>query len=86
MKHAKYTPGPWAVNDMAVNYVIHSANRLQARTDEHSEVDLANARLIAAAPDLLNALISAIEVIKFSGLNVPDTYLVAVAKATGGAK
>jgi hypothetical protein len=54
----KHTPGPWSVaigdgcfvvetNDAFIRFVIHGSNQ---------EGDEANARLIAAAPDLLDAL------------------------------
>lgn len=51
----KHTKGPWKVNDMALNYVVHSETYVQCRTDGHSENDLANAQLMATAPDLLEA-------------------------------
>jgi hypothetical protein len=60
-KQAKHTPGPWAVSDGAIlsdrvnaygNFWICGFGRGdEANTDE----DQANARLIAAAPDLLRA-------------------------------
>lgn len=51
----KHTKGPWKVNDMALNYVVHSETFVQCRTDGHSDVDLANAQLMATAPELLEA-------------------------------
>lgn len=53
---SKYTPGPWAVNDMGTDYVVHSKGRIQARTDHHTPEDLANARLMATAPLMLKML------------------------------
>ena len=63
----QHTPGPWRV-DVAqdTNGTIHSVDvreaayglfvaSVEAHTEEHADV-MANARLIAAAPDLLAAL------------------------------
>lgn len=53
----KYTPGPWAVNDMVANYVVYKPNgKGIARTDYHNEQALADATLMAAAPEMLEAL------------------------------
>lgn len=54
MKNSKHTPGPWAVNGWSVtigNWSISTA--MPRATIEESD---ANARLIAAAPELLEAL------------------------------
>lgn len=58
MKHAKHTPGPWAVDDvygliMANNGAYEVAAVHAARNDGEAK---ANARLIAAAPEMLEAL------------------------------
>ncbi|NNM75011.1 hypothetical protein [Enterovirga aerilata] len=60
----KHTPKPWAINPMVVQidamngdgYIVPVCQMLWP-TDERSEAETyANARLIAAAPDLLDAL------------------------------
>lgn len=88
----KHTPGPWLCADMAVEYVVYSDGRVQARTDAHAEVDAANARLIAAAPDLLEALQSMYRmyaVLQAKSGTSDDSIMFdarrAIAKATGGA-
>ena len=58
-KKPTHTPGPWTVDDISIHgpdgwNVANAACR--SRTSETQE---ANARLIAAAPDLLDALRSA---------------------------
>lgn len=53
------TPGPWAVQDQGVRLVIDTATGAVAHvpyTDQQAQID---ARLIAAAPELLAALIEA---------------------------
>lgn len=60
----KYTPGPWQAHPMEMNYGLPytpvAANTLLAKVyseafGDHAQSE-ANARLIAAAPDLLEAL------------------------------
>lgn len=85
----KHTPGPWSFyddsNDGKTNRIeIVAIGKTVARI-YHSvpAQDLPNARLIAAAPDLLEAL-------EFVIRGVPDTWegvqqaRAAIAKATGG--
>ncbi len=64
---AKHTPGPWAIEDQGhLGISIHPAGRVATELDATCQVDCgawdcgikegrANARLIAAAPDLLKA-------------------------------
>ncbi len=94
----KHTPGPWAVADLPHSIVVRTespkkskfgASRYAAiggfdRSDPEQLAEaMANARLIAAAPDLLEAL-------EFVIRGVPDTWegaqkaRAAIAKATGG--
>lgn len=94
MSAAKHTPGPWLVtygHKTRLVRGIHSATRnvvnfngLAAPASNESQ---ANARLIAAAPQLLEALIDcrrALELANFAGeLAVVDA---AIAKATGSAE
>lgn len=59
----KHTPGPWAFDDDRVITSPHTHNDLDddvcevyGGNDDIAEVRRANARLIAAAPELLEAL------------------------------
>jgi len=63
---AKHTPGPWNVkmqyvvkNNMVVSIMANHHNPVNFVSKVGSLEDMANARLIAAAPDLLQALQSA---------------------------
>lgn len=65
---AAHTPGPWAVNpfnaqvDAFVGGEPLPVCQLLWPTDERTEEEtFANARLIAAAPDLLEALVTLVE-------------------------
>lgn len=69
----KYTPGPWAVcSSYTAGRIIVKApqptNRVLAGFGSEDEplddIDWANARLIAAAPELLEALKAALKVIE----------------------
>jgi predicted Zn-ribbon and HTH transcriptional regulator len=63
MSEAKHTPGPWSVDDGEWGYVVHSSDTsddviasLQPADEPAESECLANARLVAAAPDLLDAV------------------------------
>jgi hypothetical protein len=60
MSEAKYTPGPWWCNGDPVVATVSGARSI-AFTDTKGggAEDVANARLIAAAPDLLEACVEA---------------------------
>ena len=93
MSTKKHTPGPWAV------YESMGAETVIGRIGVKAEVDIAhcnncdtsearaNARLIAAAPDLLFALDQAVTSMQDSGY--PNSHLAvrcaraAIARATG---
>ena len=81
-----HTPGPWIAEPIGVmgEWGIHTEN---GRVDEIASCDENNARLIAAAPDLLEALIRVVDRASLSDL--PDFVIAgcraAIAKATGGA-
>ncbi len=47
-----------------------------------TDVDIANAKLIAAAPDLLEALIELMDIVLSEGFDVPDSAKKAIKKAT----
>jgi hypothetical protein len=86
-----HTPGPWYVKDgtradvyCEDRYGNHRNHIAKCwNTDEGSAVD--NARLIAAAPDLLAALIEAVKDVEdhISGLRANHPYKLAISKATG---
>jgi len=84
----KHTPGPWVVDE---THLQGSVNNLEigrhitlCSLNVGRDQCLANARLIAAAPDMLEALIDcrrALELANFTGeLAVVDA---AIARATG---
>jgi len=88
----KHTPGPWTLDDRGYKYIVHKPGdgyitRDICRMDSSTMAAFAqeaNARLIAAAPDLLNAVLFL--------LGNPDNRIsradvnaarAAIAKATG---
>lgn len=87
---SKHTPGPWYIDAKTI-MVIRASDSLIAMTaglpdDELTQQELANARLIAAAPDLLAALEAM--VIRYGwGHNEADPEMkharAVIAKATG---
>lgn len=95
MKMTKHTPGPWHVVGHGRPLVCGgklSRNAIEVRADngdicelhEHwdEKIELANARLIAAAPEMLEAL----RLVENADMVVPaDRELIkaAIAKATG---
>ena len=92
-KIPKHTPAPWSIefgirsaviSDVATNEIAVVEIGIH---DEETEAELrANAKLIAAAPDLLEALIEMIELCTFIApdiqSNLIDNARVAIAKAT----
>ena len=80
----EHTPGPWTADEMATEFTIYGGGLMVA--DVHKDVmELddemrANARLIAAAPDLL----AACELMVASGIRGNATLNAAIAKARGG--
>ena len=77
---SKHTPGPWIE---ASRYIVtdeYTICEMFSRT--RSEERDANQRLIAAAPDLLEALKDAVEIIESTGLDA-SVQRAAIAKATG---
>ena len=87
----KHTRGPWKAHPIEMNYGLPyapvSAKTLLAKVYSEAFGDYAqseaNARLIAAAPDLLEAL--KILVITRSAVKALPAARAAIAKATGGA-
>lgn len=93
MKHA---PGPWSLrchtNGNVVDgsdewTVIASDGKAVCYESSYNEFAPANSRLIAAAPDLLNACLSVVDSIE-GGETTPQQSVAniraAIAKATGG--
>jgi hypothetical protein len=100
-QETKFTPGPWVAtywyNDFQDFLVIFPRREILAKRDgpickicpEHSETetDVANANLIAAAPELLDALQGMVNVYESEGLGLlpePEykAALAAIEKAT----
>jgi len=93
----KHTPDPWFEVKHFSEWLISDGNRLVATTAgspahlglAHAKRDAANARLIAAAPDLLKALEDCVAVMdrELAGLKVIQPEFsaarAAIAKATG---
>lgn len=90
MEKTSYTPGPWRVNDLFKNivgvYVETEKDQICEFHTDTPNVD-ANARLIAAAPELLEALIELCDLIKDGDYDFDSFSLQpakrAIAKATG---
>jgi hypothetical protein len=94
---AKHTPGPWAAHGCAVytadnwsegrnlgGLLVAVASPAEADSQPQDE-DLANARLIAAAPELLEALLLVERAWTGDGVDMGtaiDSALLAIAKAT----
>lgn len=74
MSNPKHTPGPWRVDPVVRTLVVGTADPMPIIADTEAaspfgvDVDAANARLIAACPELLEALKTlADEVYRLSG-------------------
>lgn len=93
---SKHTPGPWAIDWNVLRLDVFSSDartlvaslRRSAMSPGIDEAARANARLIAAAPDMLSALHEADETLEKDGYAVdgPTRTLIraAIAKATLG--
>ena len=87
---AKHTPGPWHIYpDYAESYIESGTGyevcQVMTNHPKNADTQAANARLIAAAPELLDALQAALD--DYAGidinLNWQETARAAIAKATG---
>jgi hypothetical protein len=91
IKTTKHTPGPWVVyddsNDGKTNRMEIAARGKTVARIYHSvpEEDWPNACLIAAAPDLLEALVEASVALRIghNSLTALEKASAAIAKATG---
>jgi len=102
MSNPKHTPGPWTLRQESDRFIHivepNSDAGIAAVLTEHDEdglaIDQANARLIAAAPELLEALKSVVKThgLKTAGgtgqLSLGDIarFQDLITKATGGAE
>ena len=95
---AAHTPGPWRLTiykitegEKVISYgwsIVDAKSRsVPLHSIDGSKQALANARLIAAAPELLEALQGALESMEtgVTSLGVIRAARAAIAKATGGA-
>lgn len=86
MSQAQHTPGPWKATFRRTVMHIHSdSKKIASMGSGHvglSHEDDANARLIAAAPDLLNALSVLADAAEARGIPA-DAARTAIAKARG---
>ena len=89
---AKFTPGPWHVSKGRRVVWVKAGHQnvagvyMGSYPARYGETDLANARLIAAAPELLDALDRLLNWPRvFDGLRAEDVAFAraAIAKATG---
>ena len=85
-----HTPGPWVVlqNPMSHDCITSDDCRIcdmPRWDDEYAEEETANARLIAAAPDLLEALQAIEKYMRadFDDMPMSGKARAAIAKATG---
>ena len=98
MSGEKHTPGPWAANWSKYedgNFIVQAgmpSNRVLAQFDGDGygpdAQSIADAHLIAAAPDLLEALMMADAALSGANMNmkaVEKAIRAAIAKAKGGA-
>lgn len=90
-----HTPGPWTVTEDSFVRQVEGTPRLYVASMVNipyrcggQEEEVANARLIAAAPELLEALWSAENALEegYEPTVVLRAVRAAIAKATGGAK
>lgn len=56
MSHKDFTPGPWTAGASAVYHTVKAADDVLVCFASMSENSFANARLLAAAPDMRDAL------------------------------
>jgi hypothetical protein len=87
---SKHTPGPWFAHGRYIGTKNHKSAIGECRSASgcwsDDEPASANARLIAAAPDLLDAALSTIDTIEGGPTQVADAITAlraAIAKATG---
>ena len=91
---SKHTPGPWIIEAQGI-YANGGNKRVATAMSHEHEIDWpttkANARLIAAAPELLETLQAALEALRSSAgfdeiSNAKEQARTVIAKATGESK
>lgn len=93
MSETKFTEGPWSVEEELGNIFVASLSGTVAKvgpcSNTQDDEDRANARLIAAAPELLNACQAALRSLQcvneqIEGLDLPLSDIeAAIAKVLG---
>lgn len=92
--NTNHTPGPWYQSERNGQYIVAKDIGDRSHDIAHpcwwSEETCANARLIAAAPDLLAALKNLVEAVEFTplgvrGIKACQQARAAIAKARGEA-
>lgn len=87
---SKHTPGPWERRHLTIMGQTSVQDAYQKVASVHNDKSLenaeANARLIAAAPDMLAALVLAESYADVMGVMTVQAIRDAIAKATGGNK
>lgn len=86
-----HTKGPWIANGRYVGVPNHRSMIAECRDNNHNwandEMSLANARVISAAPDLLDCAKEFVRVMQSMELSLGDplgqAFLAAIAKAEG---
>jgi hypothetical protein len=73
MSETRFTPGPWEVRQQFIGPRLAPNSSIQVRVarvnDDYEDPEAnANARLIAAAPDLLRALRDLLEIVEVHGI------------------
>ena len=79
---SKYTPGPWKFIDVIGCCAIEAADRQLLKYMSPTSTNVANARLMASAPDLLEALEAVLSVAD-RATDEFDLARAAIAKAKG---
>jgi len=88
-KHATFTPGPWHVRLGEDYYHVHGKVQVALVENWIAEDPRGNARLIAAAPDMYEAMKAILAVINdprpiFPGTAIGDKLREVLAKVEGG--
>jgi len=88
-KPVSFTPGPWQTkpeSPYVPAQVWADGRQLAEVYGEDRATRKANARLMAAAPDLLEQLEALVVQIEWAGLIVPDGVYAVISKVKGGAR
>lgn len=83
--NTEHTPGPWGIEistSSSVIFICTDEREIAVISEVGSDEDETNARLIAAAPDLLEALIAVVAVADRRTVEF-DKARAAIARATG---